>query len=101
MAKHIQSIYFARVGRYVKIGCSTDVTARLRGLSAAALIHPPDLEDIKPTLIGAFPGGYELESDIHADLWEWQAAGEWFEATPFVLAHIAGLLSVGHEADAA
>lgn len=81
------SVYFARLGDYIKVGSATDVPRRLRSLSTKPrqIKCPEDLVAGDLELIGSIPGSYDLEFDIQARLWEWRVAGEWFAATPEVL----------------
>lgn len=91
-------VYFARVGDYVKIGWSIDAAQRVRQLANDPVtVRPADLSrDDRPVLLGTISGDRDREADVHADLWEWQAVGEWFEATPFVLDYIDSLLGRVH-----
>lgn len=83
------SVYFARVGDFVKIGYSGNVTQRLASICSASATRPEGVAaNTPPALIGTVPGTRARELDIQCDLWEWRVIGEWFEATPVVLAYI-------------
>lgn len=88
-------VYFARVADYVKVGCSTNVKARLGAIRNPRSVKcPADLpRDIRPTVLGTIPGGYDVEESVLTQLVidcgpNSRAAGEWFHATPEVLAWI-------------
>lgn len=87
-------VYFARAGDYLKIGFSINAPQRVRYLANDPVtLRPADLSrEDRPVLIGTIPGDRDKEADVHADLWEWRVIGEWFEATPVVLAHVDNLL---------
>ncbi|MER7835288.1 GIY-YIG nuclease family protein [Streptomyces sp. NPDC096040] len=57
----------------VKIGCTSNVQARLRGLRTAS---PGDLE-----LIWQAPGGRALEAHLHETFRHYRVRGEWFDFT--------------------
>jgi T5orf172 domain len=70
----------------VKIGTSTDVSARVSG---GQTMNPREL-----FLIGSVPGDRELEADLHRKFRYLHVRGEWFEATTELLSFIDGLLYV-------
>lgn len=81
-------VYFIRpVGQAgpVKIGSSASPAARLRQYNRCS---PIDLE-----IIGALPGGFDIEWRIHAELERFHLRSEWFSAEPEVLALISAALS--------
>lgn len=77
-------VYFLRDGDCIKIGTSTNVSTRVSG---GQTMNPREL-----VLIGSVPGDQQLEANLHRKFWHLHARGEWFEATPELLAFIDGLL---------
>lgn len=77
------SVYFAEAGDRVKIGWSKRVSARLAELQTGSAVPI--------RLIGAIPGGRALERRLHEEFAHLRLSGEWFSATPELLAHIGGL----------
>lgn len=69
---------------HVKIGTSTDVTSRV---SSGQVMNPREL-----VLIGSVLGDRALETDLHRKFKNLHVRGEWFVATPELLAFIDGLL---------
>jgi len=72
-------VYFIRAGARgpIKIGSTSDLGKRLASLQTAS---PQRLQ-----LVGAIPGGAELERAIHARLSEFRiSGGEWFGPAPEV-----------------
>lgn len=67
------NVYFIRDGnkRRVKIGMSTNVENRLKGLA-----HP-FLGEL--TVMGTVPGGYAMEREMHHRFAEHRISGEWFK----------------------
>lgn len=70
-------VYYIRRGRYVKIGTTTNLRARLRDLM-------PD------EVLAVEPGSYLLESQLHAQFANirYRPDREYFELTPELQAHI-------------
>lgn len=87
-------IYFARVGDYLKVGCSIDPRKRVHTIRKT---DGPLLDLWAPTeLIRFVPAGpsvraFGLEGDYMAALADYHVEGEWFRATPEVLDWIAAL----------
>lgn len=65
----------------IKIGYALDLEKRFTGLMTSS---PAAL-----TLLGVMQGGPRLETQIHTDLAEHRAHGEWFRKTPEVMAVVA------------
>lgn len=86
-------VYFARVGAYVKIGHSGNVRNRLYCIKRAKGWRPDDLDQAAPVeLLRTIPGcTVDDEGTIHFLLWEHNAVGEWFHATPELLAAVEAL----------
>lgn len=76
-------VYFIKSGNAVKIGMSKDVPGRLRTLRT---MSPLPLE-----LLGVIPGGRDEEALLHREWAELRLHGEWFQATPDLIGHIAGI----------
>lgn len=87
-------VYFARVGDYIKVGCSHNPRQRL---AAIRRTWSPPLDLWAPTeLIRAVPAGtriqgHSLEGAYQAALSDFHAGGEWFHAAPDVLTWIDSL----------
>lgn len=73
-------VYFLRDGDHVKIGTSANVPVRIAG---GQTMNPREL-----VLIGSVPGDRRLEADLHRRFRRLHVRGEWFEATPELLAFI-------------
>lgn len=73
-------VYFAGAGDRIKIGWSRQVAQRLAQLQTgnAAAIQ----------LLGVLPGARSKERALHARFAAARVSGEWFEATPELLAYI-------------
>lgn len=72
------SVYFARVGEFVKIGYSRDPIARAttitrNGTRPAAIAYDADVD-----LLGWVPGDVWREGEFHAQHIASRVAGEWF-----------------------
>ncbi len=79
-------IYFAVIGKYMKVGFSVNPKARVKALMSGALERPADLDMAAPRdIVRMFPGGPELEFEAHVALCEFQVTGEWFLAEPAAL----------------
>lgn len=74
------SVYFVQQSPDgpIKIGATRSVVKRLKTLQTGS--HVP------LTVLGVVPGGFELESDLHRQLMDYQLEGEWFSPTPEVMA---------------
>lgn len=73
------SVYFARVGDYVKIGTSTRVAGRLGDIKSDVSRKPEDLDTSQRIdLLADIPGDRSLEAWVHEDLAALRVAGEWF-----------------------
>lgn len=73
-------VYFAQAGDKVKIGWSRKVAARLAKLQTG---NPAPIK-----LLGVTSGGPAREQEIHRQFAHCRVSGEWFEATPELLAYI-------------
>lgn len=80
-------VYFIRCMEFVKIGSSENPKRRLASLGT---MNPFDC-----TLLGIVEGGSILEFEIHEALAPHRHRGEWFHASPDVLALVDRLLSIG------
>ena len=78
------SVYFAKVGAYVKVGHSGNVPQRLRALRRPGITHPADFDYAAPVeLLRVIEGcGRDAETDWLCALHEHHAAGEWFHDSP-------------------
>ncbi|MEP0323269.1 GIY-YIG nuclease family protein [Bauldia litoralis] len=85
----ISRVYFVRCGNGIKIGTSTDVTARMDALANA---NPHPL-----ILIGVIDGGVTVERLIHDALSEYRIHREWFHARKPVIDLIDRLIARGPE----
>jgi hypothetical protein len=74
------SVYFARSGDRIKIGWSRQVATRLAQLQTG---NAAPIE-----LLGVVPGGRSAERELHSRFAADRVSGEWFEASPELLAHI-------------
>lgn len=74
---HKPLVYFARNGSRFKIGWTTNLKARMGTLTLP-------LSAVTATI----PGGLEVETQMHARFWQSHAVGEWFEATPDLVAYV-------------
>jgi hypothetical protein len=73
-------VYFVRGGDAVKIGRTGNLAARLKALATASAVP---LE-----VLAALPGGRDLEVQLHRRWQHLRLKGEWFRATPDLLADI-------------
>jgi hypothetical protein len=84
-------VYFARAGRFVKIGTTCYPERRVqqirRATSGGAV--PLDVDRRTTELVTTVPGGRAHERAMHERFVEARAVGEWFHATPELLAFIA------------
>jgi hypothetical protein len=68
------TVYFAAIGRAIKVGVTTDLEKRLKSLQAGVG------EKIK--LVAALPGDRELERQFHQALADAHISGEFFRTAP-------------------
>lgn len=73
-------VYFIRVNAFVKIGYARNPLERLRHVQAAS---PYPVE-----LMGALPGGTELEERLHRFFDHCRERGEWFRLEPHLRAFV-------------
>jgi len=73
-------VYFMLKGDRVKIGFTTDLAQRAKDLKVERVI-------------GFFPGTMHDERTTHDAFADWRMDGEWFAATPVLLAKIEQLLT--------
>ena len=81
IAERGTGVYVLGSARYVKIGVTTDLSARLRSLrSRDGTVFPLDLHRNEPiVLLAAFPGAdMGVERALHAAFADSQVDGEWF-----------------------
>lgn len=72
------SVYFAKVGEYVKIGYSHDPMARSTTITRTGA-RPDDIEfNARVDFIGWIPGDVWRERELHVQHLEHRATGEWF-----------------------
>ena len=89
---HNGVVYFAKVGRYVKIGyTASNVTKRLQQIATGQrVICPHDFEPGTAVLLHSIPNAVQRdEARIHSLLDQHRAEGEWFYLTSAFLAHVA------------
>src|SRR5271166_1885722 len=79
-------VYFVQAGEHVKIGTSTRTEARLS--------NGQTMNALPLKLIGTVRGDRRLETALHKRFNHLRVRGEWFWATPELLAFIDGLLFV-------
>ena len=83
MTETIGYVYYARIGRNIKIGYATDVKTRMTS-------YPPETD-----LLAVEPGSYELESARLAQFSDALVWGnEWFHPTTELKKHIADIRRV-------
>jgi hypothetical protein len=85
------SVYFAQVGRYVKVGYSANPERRVANLFKSATRYgiPRDLDIRLPRhLLAAVPGHLNEERAAHAALDDFRVWGEWFLDEPEVRDYI-------------
>ena len=81
-------VYYARQGDYIKIGSSGNVTQRMRDLARELNTRPRDLPLGPVQLLATHAGGRRSERTLHRRFKHLRVRGEWFRATPDLLAHI-------------
>jgi hypothetical protein len=79
-SKHGSSVYFAQAGGRVKVGWSKQVSTRISQLQTGSA------EPIK--LLGVTPGARSSDPRSGEPLMYFALSGEWFTATPELLAYI-------------
>lgn len=77
------SVYFAQAGGRIKIGWSRNVAARITQLQTG------NAEPVQ--LVATTPGARSRERQLHDQFAAARVSGEWFEATPELIAYIADL----------
>jgi hypothetical protein len=80
-------LYFVRVGRFLKIGRTTNIGARMRMIQC----HAPT----PPELVGMIAKGGWQEADWHQDFRHLRSNGEWFRITPELKAAVNHALEDG------
>lgn len=82
-------VYFAHVPdiQVIKIGCSSDVDARLDAIQTC------NAHEV--VLLGTLPGGAKEERRLHAAFVQFRMRGEWFRAGDELLAAVSQLLASG------
>lgn len=81
------SVYFAKVGRYIKVGYSANPERRVRNLFQSATRYgaPRDISAQTPReLLAAVDGTKDSETRAHASLGDFRVMGEWFIDEPEV-----------------
>jgi hypothetical protein len=73
-------VYAMTDGQYIKIGVSVRPNKRKSNLSTG--------NAKKLILLGYFPGGFELESELHKRFKKVRSNGEWFEATSDIVEYL-------------
>jgi hypothetical protein len=80
MKQRKQVVYFVRSGELIKIGITSDHRGRINALKAANASPVSEL--------GVIEGGSDLEQSLHERFGYCHSHGEWFFATPELLAYI-------------
>lgn len=83
------SVYFAKVGEFVKVGYSTQPWTRVSTITYGAIVTPEGVEsgDLV-TLLGWYPGDFRDERAAHLALGQHYVCGEWFHDHPDVRARL-------------
>lgn len=77
-------VYFCRREGLIKIGVSTNVPRRMAAISKGGQM--PSGMTVGPVdLLATTPGGYQLESRLHAQFADARVDGEWFQPVPALL----------------
>jgi hypothetical protein len=72
------SVYFAKVGDYIKIGYSADPASRMTTVTRNGT-RPDDIQyGTRAELLGWIPGDRKRETWLHRRFAEHHVAGEWF-----------------------
>lgn len=90
------SVYFAQVGRYIKVGYSENPERRVRNLFKSETRYgaPRDVTTDSPRhLIAAVPGELADEFAAHRALDDFRVSGEWFLDEPEVRTYITGCVA--------
>jgi hypothetical protein len=90
------TVYFARVGDYIKVGVSTNPVRRVKNLfqSSTRYGRPADCPlDAPRELLATMPGWLNEEAACHAALSEYAAGGEFFIDEPPVRKFIADAIA--------
>lgn len=78
-------VYFAQAGERIKIGWSRNVAARITKLQTG---NPEPIR-----LLATTPGGRSLETQLHERFADVRLTGEWFAASPALLAYVQAIRS--------
>jgi len=81
-------VYYAGRGEFIKIGSTTNITARLQGLARNDTKHPRGMALGPVTLLATHSGGMKAERILHDRFAIERDLGEWFRKSPRLLAHI-------------
>lgn len=73
-------VYFAEACGKIKIGCSNDPQARIAGVG--------EWIPFPITMLATIKGSYDLEAVIHAQFDAEWSHGEWFDASPRLIAFV-------------
>jgi hypothetical protein len=95
-------VYFVAQGAYVKIGTTTNLTARLRALSSpgGGCRRPDDLPVGDVELLVTQSGGRAAEQLLHRRFGSLRVAGEWFRREPELDVYVEQIRSRGEGAAA-
>ena len=86
------SIYFARVGDYLKIGMAANPTKRVQRIRTDDGGKPLDLDTARPVeLLKVVPGDRDEEEAAHSAVADYHVVCEWFAAEPPLIAWIESL----------
>lgn len=80
----VQRVYFIKSGSQIKIGIAVDPVRRMASLQTA--------QAKRLRLLGTCAGGREKERELHDQFKDARMRGEWFKATPGLMARIAELI---------
>jgi hypothetical protein len=97
-------VYYIECRKYVKIGVSINVKARIRdiSISASPRTMPEEIYRLRRdrrggygnlplSLLATEPGSFQMERARHAQFAHLRAKGEWFRKGDDLMAHIEGL----------
>lgn len=86
------TVYFARVGDFIKVGFSTNPVNRVQRIKSDDCAKPLDLDRSSPVeLLRVVPGDVEHEQMAHDALSDFRVCGEWFVAEPALLEYVGSL----------
>jgi hypothetical protein len=87
------SVYVLGDGKYVKIGTSMDVEARVKQLrlKSEQTLCPDDLDHSRLRLYLSIPGNRRTEQHIHHEMRAYRVVGEWFTDCREVWMHLESL----------